>query len=577
MKVITSFTLNWDLEVVAEDSHEYVGPITECKGGGAGQVRYQGLEDLYQIQADTASDLRGVARDTVIPGYRRLVDEARGYGSQANQEEQARRAGASSSAATGAALAGLTDEMKSMGIDPTQQKYASSYAQLAGQGAANRAASETNARDNVRNVGFGREQDVIALGMGTPTQAASAAQGASQSLNAYNNSIQQASAQQAQGIGNMVRGGMDLYGYLNAKDGGYISRKKYATGGIVRMGQPTQVQQPPSQMHTPSPGVGQIMSAGAKYMPAMGKGVKWAGGKMGNETMQTVGTEMMKPGSSVWAQQGGTAAKYGTTPGSQQTAQLAAQEGGMNSGMANYWEMAKQQINNMLPKVSGMETLPAAEGTATAIGAEAAGAAAAETAGAAAAEIAAAEAAAAAAAEVGTAATVAETVGTAALALLKDGGQARGIHADATHGGEVDGPGGPKDDMIPAMLSDGEYVLPIGTVKKYGLAKLEKMRQEGLQFEEELGIRPRKGYADGGRVEESGSARNRRWMSETYERTRDKLRNDVDDGDTRSKHMYTSNAGATVNTGNATLAYLPWELEDQPGRVKERAQRGVKR
>lgn len=55
-------------------------------------------------------------------------------------------------------------------------------------------------------------------------------------------------------------------------------------------------------------------------------------------------------------------------------------------------------------------------------------------------------------------------------------------------GGKVSGPGGPKDDRVPALLSDGEFVLPVGTVKKYGLAKLEKMRQDGLQFEKQLGI-----------------------------------------------------------------------------------------
>lgn len=55
-------------------------------------------------------------------------------------------------------------------------------------------------------------------------------------------------------------------------------------------------------------------------------------------------------------------------------------------------------------------------------------------------------------------------------------------------GGKVSGPGGPKDDRVPALLSDGEFVMPVGTVKKYGLDKLEKMRQDGLQFEKQLGI-----------------------------------------------------------------------------------------
>ncbi|MFM1990217.1 MAG: hypothetical protein RJA99_3174 [Pseudomonadota bacterium] len=55
-------------------------------------------------------------------------------------------------------------------------------------------------------------------------------------------------------------------------------------------------------------------------------------------------------------------------------------------------------------------------------------------------------------------------------------------------GGKVSGPGGPKDDRVPALLSDGEFVMPVGTVKKFGIDKLEKMRQAGLEFEKQLGI-----------------------------------------------------------------------------------------
>jgi hypothetical protein len=41
--------------------------------------------------------------------------------------------------------------------------------------------------------------------------------------------------------------------------------------------------------------------------------------------------------------------------------------------------------------------------------------------------------------------------------------------------GKVTGPGGPVDDKIPAMLSDGEYVLPADTVKAVGVKKLDKL------------------------------------------------------------------------------------------------------
>lgn len=41
--------------------------------------------------------------------------------------------------------------------------------------------------------------------------------------------------------------------------------------------------------------------------------------------------------------------------------------------------------------------------------------------------------------------------------------------------GLVRGPGGPVDDMIPAMLSDGEYVIPADTVKAIGKKNLDKV------------------------------------------------------------------------------------------------------
>ena len=50
-------------------------------------------------------------------------------------------------------------------------------------------------------------------------------------------------------------------------------------------------------------------------------------------------------------------------------------------------------------------------------------------------------------------------------------------------GGPVEGPGGPKDDLINAKLSDGEFVMPAEAVEFYGLDRLHKMMakaKEGL-------------------------------------------------------------------------------------------------
>lgn len=66
--------------------------------------------------------------------------------------------------------------------------------------------------------------------------------------------------------------------------------------------------------------------------------------------------------------------------------------------------------------------------------------------------------------------------------LAADGGEVpRGLKlADGTFvgSGPVSGPGGPIDDKVPAMLSNGEYVLPADTVKAIGVKKLDKMVKE---------------------------------------------------------------------------------------------------
>lgn len=47
--------------------------------------------------------------------------------------------------------------------------------------------------------------------------------------------------------------------------------------------------------------------------------------------------------------------------------------------------------------------------------------------------------------------------------------------------GEVNGPGGPKDDAIPAQLSDGEFVMSAAATAFIGVDKLNKMNEQGKQ------------------------------------------------------------------------------------------------
>lgn len=61
------------------------------------------------------------------------------------------------------------------------------------------------------------------------------------------------------------------------------------------------------------------------------------------------------------------------------------------------------------------------------------------------------------------------SAGSAIMSYLADGGEA------PRKRGAIRGPGGPVDDKIPAMLSNGEYVLPADTVKAIGVKKLDKL------------------------------------------------------------------------------------------------------
>jgi len=91
-------------------------------------------------------------------------------------------------------------------------------------------------------------------------------------------------------------------------------------------------------------------------------------------------------------------------------------------------------------------------------------------------------------------------------------------------GGEVEGPGGPKDDMVPAMLSDGEFIMPAEAVEFFGTDRLQKMIAKAKESSHENPMKSRKpspmdampmpGYAEGGYVDKIGIAAARSRMRE---------------------------------------------------------------
>lgn len=82
-----------------------------------------------------------------------------------------------------------------------------------------------------------------------------------------------------------------------------------------------------------------------------------------------------------------------------------------------------------------------------------------------------------------------------------------GVVEDLEEGGEVEGPGGPTDDQVPAMLSPGEIVIPADVVEAIGadalLALIDQYHEPSGQPAMKDGI---EAHADGGEIQRNGNA-----------------------------------------------------------------------
>lgn len=408
-------------------------------GGGGGNQYYANLEKLYGTQAAQAERLMGLSEQFTYPMYGRMVDQSLDYGSLANKERAATTAKADAEASFGNAMGAYKSDLASMGINPEDPRYAKEMRKLATTAYGGGAAGMTGARERADQMGFARMQDTTALLAGVPSSASSALSSTASTggnlAQMYNQGQQMAS----QNVAGAVRGGIDLYGLtknfadggevLKLKGGGYVQR--LAKGGIV--GAMENIQPPPPPTGSPNPTNANVGAAGQGIMRGremIGTGVEKLGGATGSADMAAFGQGM----------------RLG------KEAQPAI----------DAYTQAAQQVNAILPAAGEATTGAALEGVAGSMGAGAALGAAMPWVGG------------------------AMLVGSA-LGLFKDGGKVT-PGSTSRHGGEVDGPGGPKDDRVPALLSDGEFVMPVGAVKKFGLDRLEKMRQAGLEFEKHLGI-----------------------------------------------------------------------------------------
>lgn len=429
------------------------GRIYGFGGGGGGSVKYENLERLYEIQAKQAESLMDQANKNVYPNYNLLAEEARNTGSIANQELAAERAGAAVAGAQGQAKAQLEEQLSSMGVNPADARYANTMASMDLNSAAQRASAETGARDKQRDLGFARMTDVTNAGMGIGSNAVAALNSAGGMASNIASMQNQQFAMNAQGMGNIAALGTRL---LTMKCGGLVRQvKKYAGGGFTGGGitgsmAAIQPPAPPTAVGATSKGAAVANGVTSTALASGPTGVGAAIEKVGN----VVGQVVPEAGNSISSFGSGMKLGEAAKPAIDAYTTAAAEK----TGEAVVGEVAKDALG------ATAESMAAGSSLASTLGA--------------------------AMPWVGGAMLIGS-----ALGLFRDGGNVGGVKdarvvdaVDGRSGGYADGPGGPKDDAIPAMLSNGEFVMPAGTVQLYGIEQLEKMRARGLRHEKKMGI-----------------------------------------------------------------------------------------
>jgi hypothetical protein len=491
-------------------------------GGGSnnGPQNYAGLERLYQEQADSAALLRGIA-ETNLPGsvtnYMSKVNDitAPGYA-----ERKAGAVAADMTAASAAERDATSRELTSMGVNPNDPRFAGSLRSLEANNASRVAAGKNIARTDAENYQLNVAKDAVGTFTGQSNSAANQAGAASSGLSSMYNSQANIAMQQQQAEANRNNSNGQAIGTAAAltmfKDGGEVIEGEcrhvpgidmLAFGGTPGQNQgffATQQVQPTYQgSSTPAapsqPTANPVaMARVAKAVPSMADGT--FGAKMSEKSAKI---------SDAFGQSSNAQAQRNSAGDAYRAAAEKARASGDTAKATELTNKADTITGNMGPSadlankgaldaatektgevVAEKATEVMAEKTGEVVAEKAVEAGVTETAKTAVADAAVGTAAGAAggSAALGAVATALPWVGAALavgsmLGAFKDGGEVktRELQDD---GGAVKGPGGPTDDVIPALLSNGEFVVNAAAVKLVGKDKLEAINKAGLDKRE---------------------------------------------------------------------------------------------
>ncbi len=497
------------------------------KGGGGGSAKYDNLEDLYKVQADSAKMLYDQANQ-YLPGatasYMDSVNEVLGEG---YVEDQANRATADAASASARQQDATSRNLASMGVNPTDPRFSASLRASGVDSAAKSAAMTNVARGQAKALQKATAQDAVGTFTGQSNSASSQLSGATSGMsNMFNAQAQQKAQQSAaegEAIGNTVGAGLSLMSMM--KDGGRVKCARGIkalknggearsierhflggqTGGAQRGFLGAAPQSPQTQYSQPSQGQGfgggvmrgaqmgkTIGNAGksiaGKYQAASaGADMSAAQTKAASDAYNAAATAAKTPAeaakykdAATWLERGNSAfgASEGAAAGTAEAAgTTAAADAAGSAAATGATEAAGTAAATGAAEAAG--TTAAAGAAEAAAGAAAAEGAAAGAAGAAGATGAAAGGLGAAGAALGAAMpwVGAAMVAGSLLGIFADGGEVSDFREE---GGRVDGPGSHTDDLVPALLSDEEHVMNGEAAAMVGHDKLEALNKQGL-------------------------------------------------------------------------------------------------
>ena len=194
-------------------------------GGGSSEVKYAGLENLYQEQADSARLLRGIAEENLPGATQKYVGEVGEVLDSGYADRQAAVTGSDMATANAQEREASVRELSSMGVNPNDPRFAGSLRQTETGNAARMAAGKNMARRDAQNKQLAVAQDAVGTFTGQSNQAASqlsnTTSGMSSLLNQQQSQANAERAQKQQNTANAVGGTMMALSYFN-------------TGGLVR-------------------------------------------------------------------------------------------------------------------------------------------------------------------------------------------------------------------------------------------------------------------------------------------------------------------------------------------------------